>query len=311
MSSEAALPTAARTAPVSGLKLYPVRYDVEPQRRHGRLSVLFRPLLALPYAIVAGAIAYLVYPLTVLAWFAIVFAGRYPRGLWGFCANLMIWRARLYTYAGLLRDEYPPFGYGPYPAIIQIDYADRRSRVRTIFRSLLMLPQLFATYFIYIAWYACLLLAWVATLITGSYPEGIRRFMVGATRWLLRLEAYILLLVDEYPPFTLGLDEPPLSTEPPAGPGGSLPRTGIIARGDGYEAEHALQSAGAAVEGLEAESRAPALHVERSEEPFEGVPGPRADEPAAASGPPDQAGFHTFPARSLDDVRRPPTPPPE
>ncbi len=278
MRPKSAVPAVAWTDPETDSGSYPVRFDVSPQTQHGRLSVLFRPLLVLPYAIVAYAIAYLVYPLTVLAWFAIVFAGRYPRGLWGFCANLMIWRARFYTYAGLLRDEYPPFSYAPYPAVLQIDYARRRSRVRTFFRAILLLPQLFASYLIYIAWYACLLLAWVAILITGTYPEGIRRFMIGAIRWLVRLEAYMLLLVDDYPPFSLGLQEPALETTPSLAPRDTSDTT--LASDDFVDSSPASQDV-----------------VDSS---------PTSD----VDGDAGEVAFHPFPERMQDDLRPPPGWPP-
>ena len=46
-------------------------------------------------------------------------------------------------------------------------------------------------------------IAWVLILLTGEYPRGLYDFAVGALRWLLRVEAYLLLLVDDYPPFSL------------------------------------------------------------------------------------------------------------
>jgi hypothetical protein len=48
-----------------------------------------------------------------------------------------------------------------------------------------------------------LLIALFAVLFTGRWPAGLRHFTLGVLRWWLRVEAYLLLLTDEYPPFTL------------------------------------------------------------------------------------------------------------
>ena len=47
------------------------------------------------------------------------------------------------------------------------------------------------------------MLAWFIILITGRYPRGLYDFGVGALRWLIRVEAYLLLMVDDYPPFSM------------------------------------------------------------------------------------------------------------
>jgi hypothetical protein len=47
------------------------------------------------------------------------------------------------------------------------------------------------------------LIAFFAVLFTGRWPDGLRSFLLGVMRWALRVEAYLLLLTDEYPPFSL------------------------------------------------------------------------------------------------------------
>jgi hypothetical protein len=259
---------------------YPVRFDVVPQSRHNRLTSAFRLLLAIPYAIVTVAISYIASFIAVIAWFTIVFAGKFPRSLWQFSASYMMWRSRYYTYSVMLRDEYPPFGYGPYPAYIDIDFKERRSRLRTFFRALLVLPQLVVTWFITLAWLVGFVVAWFAILFTGAYPEGVRRFMVGASRWMLRLEAYMLLLVDNYPPFSLGLDEPSILPPAPEGPGGvtqapRLPET-------------------------EPSDRAAQMWAVSS--PPRVVPdGPASADAYATAPSSDEPAFHDFPIRPPDD----------
>ena len=65
------------------------------------------------------------------------------------------------------------------------------------------MPHLVALFFLVFAWALTTLVAWIAILFSGAYPAGLRAFGLGVMRWLLRVEAYLLLLVDEYPPFAL------------------------------------------------------------------------------------------------------------
>ena len=104
----------------------------------------------------------------------------------------------------LFRDEYPPFGDGPYPASIVVTEPSVPRDAGSIgFRLLLALPHLVVLAFLLIGWLVTTVIAWFAILFTGAYPASMYSFGVGVMRWALRVEAYLLLLVDEYPPFTL------------------------------------------------------------------------------------------------------------
>ncbi len=83
------------------------------------------------------------------------------------------------------------------------DSADPRDRLTVFFRILLAIPHLFLLFFIVFAWWITAIVSWFLILFTGEYPGGLYEFGVGTLRWLLRVEAYVLLLVDEYPPFSL------------------------------------------------------------------------------------------------------------
>ena len=66
------------------------------------------------------------------------------------------------------------------------------------FRPILVIPHLIALFFVLIAWVAISIVAWFAILFTGRYPASLYAIAAGALQWLLRVEAYLLLLVDEY-----------------------------------------------------------------------------------------------------------------
>jgi hypothetical protein len=116
----------------------------------------------------------------------------------------MRWRVRAVSYIALLRDEYPPFGNGDYPAWLELERpVGPRNRLTVGFRLILLLPHALAVWFLGIAWAITSIVAWFAIVFTGEYPLGLYNFGVGVFRWSTRAEAYIFLLRDEYPPFSL------------------------------------------------------------------------------------------------------------
>jgi hypothetical protein len=196
-----------------------------------RLTAAFRFILALPHLLLVGGpiaavltwdrgaehgitygwsagggvLGVVAAVVAVIAWFAIVFTGRYPDGLWDLAAYYLRWRVRVLAYAALLRDEFPPFGDGEYPA--QLDLTRPilpRDRVTVAFRPILVIPHLIAIWLIGLGWAVVTVVAWFAILFTGRYPRPLYWYAVGAMRWTTRVEAYLLLLRDEYPPFSLG-----------------------------------------------------------------------------------------------------------
>lgn len=209
----------------------PVQLRITPALdRRNRLTTAFRLLLALPHLVLVGgpiagalswawrddsarhanwtadggALGVVAVLAAVIAWFAIVFTGRHPAGLWTLAAFYLRWRVRAIAYAMLLRDEYPPFGDGDYPASLLLAQPTvPRDRLGVGFRLILVIPQLIALWVISIAWALTTAIAWLSILVTGRYPAALYQFAVGALRWNVRVEAYLLLLSDDYPPFSL------------------------------------------------------------------------------------------------------------
>jgi hypothetical protein len=195
---------------------YPIAYDVPYKENLGRLSTAFRAILAIPQVLIAGSpgvgwgansqtglFGAVVAITSVISWFAIMFTKRYPRGLWDMAMTYMRWRANVVTYCALLRDEYPPFGEGAYPTTFNVEYPEQSNRWTVGLRFILVIPHAVVLFFVLLAWLATVIIAWFAILFTGRYPEGLFKFGVGAMRWSLRVQAYMYLMRDEYPPFSL------------------------------------------------------------------------------------------------------------
>jgi hypothetical protein len=205
---------------------YPVSIAVEPALlNRNRVTTFFRLILAIPHLILVGGVglglsystdssttfggesgllgAVAVF-LAIVSWFTLVFAGTHIVGIRQFTTLYMRWRVRALAYLMLLEDVYPPFGDMPYPASITIvDPIAPRDRVTVALRLLLAIPHMIVLLFVLLAWCFATIAAWFIILFTGEYPRGLYDFGVGALQWRLRVEAYLLLLVDEYPPFSL------------------------------------------------------------------------------------------------------------
>ncbi len=90
-----------------------VRLDVAyPDARNGlnRWLPLVKWFLAIPHYIVLALLYVGVFFAVIVAWFAILFTGRYPRGIFEYVEGVTRWQARVVGYAHILvTDEYPPF----------------------------------------------------------------------------------------------------------------------------------------------------------------------------------------------------------
>jgi hypothetical protein len=186
-----------------------------------RLTVGVRPLLAIPHIILVGPIAWsprgggpgflgaAAYVLGVVNWFSVVFTGALVPGIRDFALFYLRWRARATAYQALLVDPYPPFSDAEYPTGIEVDApAGARDRLSIAFRAILAIPHLVSLFFLLVAWCVITVVAWFAILFTGRYPATLYAIAAGALQWVLRVEAYLLLLTDEYPPFDLAIEPP-------------------------------------------------------------------------------------------------------
>ena len=225
---------------------YPVRVDATLDDRLSRWLWLVKWLLAIPHYLVLLLLWAAFMVLSLCALVAILFTGRYPRGIFDFNVGVLrwSWRVAFYTYSGLGTDRYPPFSLEEkpdYPAHLAIDYPEHLSRGLVLVKWwLLAIPHyLVIGVFLGTGWYLSanqsddwpafagtggligllVLIAAVVLLFTGRYPHSIFDLVLGLNRWVLRVAGYAALMTDDYPPFRLDL-------------GGADPGTGILAMSD-------------------------------------------------------------------------------
>lgn len=206
---------------------YPVTFEADYVERRNRLTAFFRLILAIPlaiwlyiYAIVAGIAI-------VIAWFAILITGSYPRGLYDFVAGYTRFLTRFTAYTVLLCDPYPSFGGSPdpaYPVRMEFEPLDQYSRLKTFFRIILAIPILIVRYVMTLMLEIGAIGAWIVIVVTGSLPRGLFDLMVLANSYIARSDSYIYLLTETYPPFqdeqtrAAGTPTPPAPQAPPPAP---------------------------------------------------------------------------------------------
>lgn len=184
---------------------YPVTFEADYAERRDRLTTFFRALMAIPVFIMLYVYAIGAFFALVLAWFAIVFTGRYPDGLYNFVAGYTRYLARATAYTALLTDQYPPFTLADDPAYpIRMHFQGplpRYSRVKTFFRGLIAIPMVIMRYVIQLLLNVGAIAAWFVIVFTGRLPRGLFDMMVLANSYTARSDAYLYLLTETYPPF--------------------------------------------------------------------------------------------------------------
>ncbi|MGW2661213.1 DUF4389 domain-containing protein [Nocardia tengchongensis] len=203
--------------------VYPVRVRGDLDPGVSRWLWIVKWILAIPHYIVLLFLSIAYLAVTIVAFFAILVTGAYPRALFDFNVGVMrwSWRVRFYALSQLGTDRYPPFSLEPdpeYPADLEVDYPEQFNRGLVLIKWwLLAIPQyLIVGALLYggrntLAPMATLVLvALIGLLFTGAYPAGLFDFLMGINRWSLRVRAYVSLMTDEYPPFRLdqGAREP-------------------------------------------------------------------------------------------------------
>jgi hypothetical protein len=184
---------------------YPVTYDIEYPGELSRWLIFVKWLLAIPHYVVVYLLGILSNVCTIIAFFSILFTKRYPRGLFDFVVGVNRWSANLGAYTFLMRDEYPPFSMdaGTYPVTYDVEYPEELSRWLIFVKWLLVIPHILVLFLLYIVVLVIYFIAFFAILLTKKFPESMFGFVVGTLRWQSRVNAYVLLLRDEYPPFSM------------------------------------------------------------------------------------------------------------
>lgn len=196
------------SAPDSSFSLPPdtVAYYNDFEERRSRLTTFFRMITAIPHMIWVAIYGIAAFFAVIGAWFALLFTAKYPEGLYNFIANYQRYYTRVYAYAYLITDKFPPFNGNPdeqYAAHFLIGPPkESYSRAKVFFRFLLVIPFAIIGYFLTIAWELAAVIAWFVIVITGKQIAGLQEFMNFCFGFLARLGGFTLLLTEDWPKFS-------------------------------------------------------------------------------------------------------------
>ena len=190
---------------------YPLQLEFQADRHIIRWHPLVQWLLAVPHLMIAWALRTLRQVLILISLFTVLFTEQIPRSLFDVIVMTYRYEWRAVSYALFLHEDYPPFDFalssdddGVEPhTTLGLVYPGHLDRWKPLYKWFLAIPHYFVVAALCLVAVLGIIGGFFAVLVTGEYPEGIRDFIVNTYRYGLRVEAYVGLLTDSYPPFSL------------------------------------------------------------------------------------------------------------
>ncbi|MGW0732106.1 DUF4389 domain-containing protein [Streptomyces sp. NPDC002851] len=176
-----------------------------PQRRW---TVLLRWLLLVPQFVVVFFLSIAAFFVTIAGWFAALFLGRLPDGIFDFLGSVLVYRTRVNASMMLLVDRYPPFAFTApdHPVRIELQ-ATPLNRLAVLFRLILMIPAAIINNLVQAGWLAICWIFWLIALVLGRLPGPVYASSAAVARFGMRFMAYTTMLTPAYPKRLFG-DEP-------------------------------------------------------------------------------------------------------
>ncbi len=190
---------------------YPAAFEVETPDKIENWRPLVQWLMAIPHIVVLSLLAVVGGVVAIISWFSIVFTGKLSEGLANTQSMVLRYNMRTLAFAGFLHEEFPPFDFTttaaePGGTPVSVDFTpalEDRNRLTVGLRFLWGIPAWIFLGIISLVAEILWFIAFFAVLFTGSWPDGLRDFVVKALRLGVKVNAYGMLLTDEYPPFSL------------------------------------------------------------------------------------------------------------
>jgi hypothetical protein len=168
----------------------------------GFIYIIFPHLFVLLFVSLWGSI------LKMLAFWIVLFTGKYPKSFFDFHLGLLRWNLRLNATISNLVDGYPAFGVSAKSenVVLEVDYPESISRGLLLLRAFLgifyvIFPHAILLFFRMIWGSILSFIAWWMVLFTGKYPKSTHEFHTETMRWNTRVSLYMGFMSDEYPPF--------------------------------------------------------------------------------------------------------------
>lgn len=204
--------------------MYPITYEADFDPAPNRWTTFFRPILAIPWLIVAIFWGILFFFTHIFAWIAVTVLGRYPQWLYEFNSGVVRYGIRVSSWLFLQTDAWPPFGIADdpnYPIRVNVPPpAERQSRLKAFFRLILAIPVMVVTWVVSYVFQHIAIAAWLTIVFRGYLPEWLFSVLAQLHSFETRVYGYTTILTDDYPP--IGLERAagaaPAAAPPPPPP---------------------------------------------------------------------------------------------
>ncbi len=183
---------------------YPVQVEADLQPEYTRFLPLIKWLLLIPQYIALIFLGIAAGVVAIIAFFATLITGTYPRGMWDFMVGVHRWSLRVLAYHGLVTDKYPAFSLQEQPedtVRLRAEYPEHVSRWRPLFAWILVIPYAIVAYLILIVGNICSFLAFFTIIFTKKIPDGLFSVIRVSYNWQMRAAFYMYWMSTEYPPF--------------------------------------------------------------------------------------------------------------
>lgn len=181
-------------------------FEMAYQQEQSRLTTFFRLITAIPPALVLGIWSIALWITVPISWFALLFTGRYPRGLYDFHASFARYATYVYAYFYLATDRWPGFSGAPdvdYPVHLRLgEPLEEYSRIKVGFRLIYGIPVYLIAYAMNIVAQVAAVISWFVIVFTGRQPQGIYQMLRLGLSYQHRAMPYGLLLTEDWPEFT-------------------------------------------------------------------------------------------------------------
>ena len=179
----------------------PVLVSFDGSAPQSRLTVLVRIFMVIPQVVVVALLSIGAWTVTIIGWFAALFTGRLPGFAADFLTGFLRWQTRVFAYAVLLTDVYPPFTLdeADYPVRVATT-PGRLNRLAVLFRFFLLIPCcIVQSVLSYGAFTIFQLISWLIVLIAGRMPDPVHEALAAAVRYQARITGFALMLTSAYP----------------------------------------------------------------------------------------------------------------
>ena len=191
-----------------------MKLTIQHQERYSRGELLLRTFfgwlyILIPHYFLLMFVGLWGVILQFVAFWVILFTGRYPQSMFEFQVGLLKWSIRLSARMFNVSDGYPAFGIkstDEYTDLV-VPYPEKVSRGLMLLRLFfgifyVYLPHMFILYFRAVFVGILTFLAWWVVLFTAKYPDFMFDWVTGQIRWIMRVSLYMMYMTDTYPPFT-------------------------------------------------------------------------------------------------------------